>query len=120
MQKRGDRFEQRAAQWLVARRGMKLLARNFRCRTGEIDIVALDGEQLVFVEVRARMNPRFASAAASVDQRKQRRLVLSAHNFLQAHPKWANRPARFDVIAFEPPQSGVEPSVRWIRAAFTA
>lgn len=82
--------------------------------------MALDGEQLVFVEVRGRGNPRYAGAAASVDRRKQRRLLLAASAFLQRHPQWARRPCRFDVIAFEPRQSGPDPEPMWIRAAFTA
>jgi putative endonuclease len=99
---------------------MQVLARNFGGRFGEIDIVALDAGQLAFIEVRGRSNPRFAGAAASVDRRKQQRLLKTAQLFLQRHPALATLPCRFDVIAFEPPQSGAEPRMRWIRGAFTA
>jgi len=116
---KGQVFETRAASFLEGR-DMQLLARNFSAKTGEIDIIALDGNTLVFVEVRARSNPRFHGAGASVDRRKQLRLLRTAHFFLQGHPQLAERPCRFDVIAFEPPQSGTELEIRWIRSAFTA
>ena len=114
----GEEFEERAAQWLRAQR-MRLLARNFRTRLGEIDLVALDDGCLVFVEVRARHNPRFAGAAASVGRDKQQRIRRAALLFLQQRPELAHLPCRFDVIAFEPRQSAPGTALRWIRAAFT-
>jgi putative endonuclease len=115
----GDNYEQRACDWLAAR-GWQLLARNYRCKPGEIDIVAIDAGTLVFVEVRARQRGRYASAAASVDKRKQRRLLQAADHFLQCHRHWRQRPCRFDVVTFEPPQSGADIEPHWIRSAFTA
>lgn len=115
----GKLYETQAAD-LLAVNGLKLVARNFSQGPGEIDIVALDGEQLVFVEVRARSNRRFESAAGSVDARKQRRIIQTAAAFLQREPQFANLSCRFDVIAFEPPQSGGDRPVNWIRGAFTA
>jgi putative endonuclease len=115
----GENYETHAASWLQER-GMCLLARNFRARTGEIDLIAREGNQLVFIEVRARSNPAFCSAAGSVDARKQRRLVLTAQLFLQRHPDLAGLPCRFDVVAFEPRQSGGSLEIRWIPGAFTA
>lgn len=114
----GDGYETRAADWLC-QRGLTVLARNFRTRAGEIDIVARDGASLVFVEVRARSHPRFAGAAASVTRRKQRRIVRAAQSYLQRHPGLAALPCRFDVIAFEP---GSDPGAppRWLRGAFHA
>jgi putative endonuclease len=119
MKSSGDAYENQAAT-LLEERGLRLLARNFRGKTGEIDIIAQDGGQLVFVEVRARSNPLFASAAGSVDVRKQQRVIRTAQLFLQRYPQWASMPCRFDVIAFEPAQSGTRPRVRWLRGAFTA
>lgn len=116
----GARYEALAARWLQAR-GLVVIARNFRCRGGEIDLVARDGATVVFVEVRARSNPRYASAAASVDARKRGRLLRAAQCYLQRHPWAAACPCRFDVIAFEPRQSPPDNTgPRWIRAAFTA
>ncbi len=116
---RGDEFEQRAASWLLAQ-GLEIIARNYRCRCGEIDLIARDTGHLVFVEVRARSNARYASAAASVDLRKQRRLLRAAQLYLQRHPQLAHLPCRFDVIAFEPRQSFPDPRPQWIRGAFTS
>ena len=115
----GDDYEDQAVAWLL-QRGWQLLARNFRSRTGEIDIIAMDGEQLVFLEVRARRHPGFSGAAASVDWRKQQRLVKTAQGFLQRHPQLANQPCRFDVIAFETRQFETGLAINWIPAAFTA
>ena len=115
----GDEYEDRAAR-LLQNEGLTLLARNFRARPGEIDIIAREGNQLVFIEVRSRGNSRFESAAGSVDSRKRRRIIRAAQFYLQRQPQFAGLACRFDVVAFEPPQSGVEREVRWIRAAFTA
>lgn len=115
----GRTYEDRAAA-LISANGARVLERNFLTRTGEIDIVALDAGCLVFVEVRSRGNPRFCGAAASVDRRKRERLIRSARLYLQARPRWRDLPCRFDVIAFEPPQSEAAPAPRWIRGAFTA
>lgn len=116
---RGDHFEDQALRWL-REQGWRPIQRNARFRGGEIDLIALDGEQLVFIEVRARSNHRFPGAAASVDRRKQQRLLRAAAAFLQRHPQWAAYPCRFDVIAFEPRQSAAPAQPTWIRAAFTA
>jgi putative endonuclease len=115
----GNRFEDVAAE-LIIRQGLRILARNFSAKTGEIVFIALDNNSLVFVEVRARSNPYFLSAAASVDPRKQRRIIRTAQLYLQRNHQWSNLPCRFDVIAFEPPQSTLEETGHWIRSAFTA
>ena len=119
MKSLGDDYENRATT-LIEKSGLSVLERNFRGKTGEIDIIAIDGEQLVFIEVRARSNRYFTSAAGSVDRRKQQRLVRTAQLFLQRRSQWAGSACRFDVIAFDPPQSGSHPQIRWIRGAFTA
>jgi len=115
----GDEFETTAAT-MVCQQGLHILTRNFSAKTGEIDIIARDGGYLVFLEVRARSNPHFLSAAASVDRRKQLRIVRTAQVFLQRNKQWAHLPCRFDVIAFEPRQSNLKVPVQWIRSAFTA
>ena len=119
MRSKGDLCEKAAVE-LIRSCGLNVVARNFTARTGEIDIIALDSDCLVFLEVRGRSNPRFAGAAASVDRRKQQRLLRTAQVFLQTHPRWAKTRCRFDVIAFEPRQSGTDPGIQWIRGAFTA
>jgi putative endonuclease len=118
MKSLGDRYEDRAVE-LLTEQGVQIVQRNFRGKTGEIDIIARDMNTLVFLEVRARSNRFFSGAAGSVDWRKQQRIIRTAQLFLQRHPQWASMPSRFDVIAFEPPQSGTASRIRWIRSAFT-
>lgn len=113
---RGRAAEDRAADYLEAR-GLAILARNFRRRAGEIDIVAREGVTLVIVEVRARSRHAFGGAAASVGPRKQQRLIRAAQLLLAAHPEWRRMPARFDVIVEEGDGEGAR--MEWIRHAFT-
>ncbi len=119
MKSLGDYYEDQALS-LIARAGLRPLERNFRMQIGEIDLIAIDGTHLVFIEVRARSNDRFDGAAASVNSHKQKRIVKTAQLFLQQRPNLINMPCRFDVIAFEPPQSGIDTRIRWIRGAFNA
>jgi putative endonuclease len=92
--------------------------RNYRCRHGEIDLVMLDDDCLVFVEVRFRSPGAFVSAAASVDRRKQSRLVRTAEMFLATRPRFASCAARFDVVGVDAHATG-QPGVEWIRDAFS-
>jgi putative endonuclease len=98
--------------------GVHLLARNLRCRTGEIDLVARHGALLLFIEVRERRNPAYGGAAASVNRDKQARLIRAAHHFLprlvRRHFGGAAPACRFDVVAFD------AQGPRWIRDAFRA
>lgn len=110
---KGALMERRAARWLQ-RRGLRPLRRNYRCRFGEIDLLALDGATLVFVEIRYRKSDRFGDAAASVDRRKRCRLIAAARHYLMSNPQHAERDCRFDVVAL----SARTP--RWIRGAFDA
>jgi putative endonuclease len=115
----GDYYEEQAVQLLCAS-GLCILTRNFARKTGEIDIIAKEGNCLVFLEVRVRSHSGYAGAAASIDRRKQQRIIRTAHLYLRDHPKWRQSPCRFDVIAFEPRQSAPDLSANWIRSAFTA
>ena len=113
----GQQAEALAADWLSAQ-GLRILARNARCRGGEIDLIGLEGDTLVFVEVRLRSNPRFGSAADSITASKRARIVLAARHWLatagRAH---AARPCRFDVLLFDRLDT---PAPQWLRAAFAA
>jgi putative endonuclease len=97
---------------------MQCVARNHRCRGGELDLVMLADELLVFVEVRYRRGARFGSAAESVDARKQQRVIHAAEDFLMRYPQFANHPCRFDVIALY--GDGSSPACDWIAGAFSA
>ena len=112
----GSRWEKLALEHLVAQ-GLKPISANFRCRLGEIDLVMLDRNCVVFVEVRYRRANRFANAAASVDMRKQRKLIRSAAVFLARHPQYGNHATRFDVVAFDRACDG-ECRLQWLRDAF--
>jgi putative endonuclease len=96
--------------------GLTEITRNFRCRMGEIDLVMQDGDCLVFTEVRFRNQNRYASAAGSVDQHKQRKIIRTAAAFLGRYPKYGGCAVRFDVVGLD--QSGDQTSLRWIRDAF--
>lgn len=109
----GAEAEARAAEYLV-RQGLKVIGRNFRCRLGEIDLIARDGETLVFVEVRSRRNAGYGGALASVDGRKQQRLIAAAQYYLARQAYLP--PCRFDVVALE----GAAQVVHWVRNAFEA
>jgi putative endonuclease len=81
-------------------RGYAILARRYRTRHGEIDIVAQEGNTLVFVEVKARATAEFGTAAEAVTIFKRRRLTAMAADYL-ARAQWTNRPCRFDVVAID-------------------
>ena len=111
-QRAGGEAEEVAERFLV-RRGLEVIARNYRTRLGEIDLVARDGATLVFVEVRMRSasGARFGGAAASVDFRKRSRIASAARQFLA---RLAHEPAcRFDVVTLDG-----DGAIEWHRAAF--
>jgi len=114
----GQDWEDRAAAF-VEQQGLTILDRGYRCRLGELDIVASDGSCLVVIEVRARRRDRHGTALDSVDASKQKRIVLATRHFLMHHPHWQCQPIRFDVISFDAIESGT-PTRRWVRNAFAA
>ena len=114
---RGDAVETAALAFLQ-RHGLRLLARNAQARGGELDLVMLDGDAVVFVEVRYRASDDFGGAAASVTPAKQRRLVRAATRYLASHPSLAALPCRFDVVGAEGDADA--PTLTWLRAAFDA
>ncbi len=113
----GRRAEDLAAAWL-ARCGARVVARNLHLRHAELDLVALDGDALCFVEVRARTGRGFASAFESVDARKQRRLARAAAEALARLPWPRHARVRFDVVAVDP--AADPPAIEWLRDAFHA
>ncbi|HEY4341266.1 MAG TPA: YraN family protein [Steroidobacteraceae bacterium] len=114
----GARAERIAADYLQGR-GLTILERNFTRRLGEIDPVARDGGVLVIAEVRTRSSDALGGAAASIDRRKQRRIIRAAAQPLQLHREYATLPVRFDVLIVAAPGSDA-PEVNWLRHAFEA
>ncbi|MHA6205213.1 YraN family protein [Dyella soli] len=117
MRAAGALFEQRACAELQ-RVGLKLLARNYTTRYGELDLVMLDGDTAVFVEVRHRIRSAHGSAVASVTAAKQAKLVRTATLWLAENPRHAHRPCRFDVVTYDGPDG--EARMDWLRGAFEA
>jgi putative endonuclease len=117
MRAAGAAFETRAGEAL-ARAGLKLLARNYTTRHGEIDLVMRDGDTVVFVEVRYRVRAGHGDAAASVTRNKRDKLIRTAQLWLAAHPRDAHRPCRFDVVSYDGPAQDAR--MHWLRNAFDA
>lgn len=78
--------------------GYKILAQNYSCKLGEIDIIARDGSVLVFIEVKTRSGTSYGSPAAAVNTRKQRQISRAAQCYLAEHNLF-DSPARFDVVS---------------------
>ena len=110
MNREGARAEDLCADLLRAA-GLRLLERNWRCRLGEIDLIAEEDGTLVFAEVRMRGPGLFGGAAESVTAAKRARLIAAAGLYLSRRPE---TPCRFDVFLVD----GVSSQVQWIRDAF--
>jgi putative endonuclease len=110
---------EREAEACLVQRGLKLIERNYRCRSGEIDLVMLDptahdAEVLAFVEVRLRGAGARSSGLESIDRGKQSRLISAARHYLMNHPEWERHPCRFDVVALSPENN----QLIWLTNAF--
>lgn len=114
MNSEGALAEEWAAHYLE-KHGLKLLERNYRGRFGEIDLIMQDGITLVFVEVRLRKNTDFGGAAASIDTRKQQRIIRTSQQYLS---NLVHTPAcRFDAVLLENARGK---NVQWLKNAFDA
>ncbi len=103
----------------LERRGYRVIERNWRCRLGEIDLIAIHGDVLVFVEVKARRSASFGVPAEAVDRRKSARLANLARAYISARPSLCRgRACRFDVVAVTFARSG-STTVEVIQDAFS-
>jgi putative endonuclease len=109
----GAAAEQLAATYLQSQ-GLKLLASNYRCRFGEIDLIMRDGKETVFVEVRLRSHTAFGGAAASITAAKQQKLTRTAEHYLMEH---GAGPCRFDAVLLD---SLTTNNITWLKNAFEA
>lgn len=110
----GEIAEKIACEYLQKNQ-LKLVMRNYRCRTGEIDIIMRDREMIVFVEVRYRKNYDYGGAIMSIDTRKQTKICAAATHFLQFKQLNEQVPCRFDVVTIT--GHGLN-RVEWIKDAF--
>ncbi len=111
----GRKAEEYAACYLL-NKGYQILQRNFECRLGEIDIVAQEGEQIVFIEVRCRRSAKFGHPLETITLQKQRRLRNIAQFYLMVKNK--DVPARFDVVSVLLPAQGQHKVLEHIVDAF--
>jgi len=112
---KGRAGEDEAARFLEER-GLTIVARNVRAGGGELDLVALDGRRVVFVEVKWRRDASRGAPAEAVTPLKKRRLLSAARAWLAQNPAAGGRDVRFDVVAIE----GGTGTIDWIRGAFDA
>jgi putative endonuclease len=101
----------------LERAGLKLIARNYRCKAGELDLVMLEGHTLILVEVRLRSSEQYGGATGSITAKKQKRIINAARHLLTARADLRRYRARFDVIAMS---SLGAADVHWIKGAFTS
>jgi putative endonuclease len=114
----GARAEQFAFRYLLSR-GLRPVARNFRTRRGELDLVMRDGDCLAFIEIRCRGRNSFVDAGHTVDQRKQRKLISCARAFLARNPAYSDWTCRFDIVGVDRDSSD-RVRLQWLRDAFRA
>ncbi len=114
-----------AAMQFLQQQGFQLLAQNYHTPYGELDIVLLQQQLLVFAEVRLRKAGALVSAQHSVTPRKQQKIIQSAQYFLQQFAAYQHCDCRFDVMAIQPQRPAAvngrpEYQINWIQAAFYA
>lgn len=112
---KGKQSEDVAAQFL-RQKGLKIINKNVQTRFGEIDIVALDRNTIVFVEVRSVYGSRFGDPAESISFRKKKRILTSAMMYLKLNPDYQNLPVRFDFVGIRWTED--KPEIKWVRSAF--
>ncbi|HJM02146.1 MAG TPA: YraN family protein [Arenicellales bacterium] len=112
----GHHWSEDIAAEFLQRQGLELLVTNYRYRTGEIDLIMIDDQTLVFVEVKQRRDSQFGRPEESVGMAKQAKLRRTAASYLQRHDRSQSWPCRFDVVAIT--GSPHAPVCRWIQNAF--
>lgn len=117
MRSKGLHYEKLALAYLQ-KAGLKLIQKNFSSRAGEIDLIMVEKGTIVFVEVRYRQRCQYGSALESVDQRKQKKIILCAKQFLSQHQHW-DKPCRFDIVAIsEAGADHKDNNIQWLQSAF--
>lgn len=114
---KGKAAERTACRYLK-QQGLQIIATNYRTPQGEIDIIARDRGQYVFVEVRLRSASSYCSASESITSNKQRRIVLAATHYLQQNGLWENAPCRFDAVCLDQHTGDRDYRLKWLTNAF--
>ena len=114
---RGKWAEQIALDYLVQEK-LKLLSRNFHSSRGEIDLIMLDSDTIVFIEVRYRVNNNYLHALETINEKKCSRIIKTSRYYLQANHWTSKSPCRFDVLTVTGESD--KPEIVWIKNAFQA
>lgn len=115
-QQKGAQAEQ-LAQRFLEQHGLQLIAKNFRCKQGEVDLIMQDQDTVVFVEVRHRVRKDFGSAADSITVSKQAKVIKAATLFMMQKNWYQHKTVRFDVVTLQ--GALIEsPQLNWIKQAF--
>lgn len=109
-------YWEKAAESYLRTQGLRLLQRNFSSRFGEIDLVMMDGQTVVFVEVKYRKSNQHGSGADAVTFHKQEKISRTAAWYLAKNPHRADSVCRFDVVSIDPEKS--DHGIDWIKSAF--
>ncbi|WP_029408036.1 YraN family protein [Thiomicrorhabdus sp. Milos-T2] len=109
----GHQKEQQAKAWL-SQKDINIIAENYLCKGGEIDLIGVKHQQLFFFEVKYRKQTSYGHPAETVTAKKQQRIILCAQNFLLKHPQYQDFSMQFDVITF----TGKDKTPEWIENAF--
>ena len=120
----GDASENLAEHYLITQ-GLRVISRNFRYKTGEIDLIMEDDQHLIFVEVRYRKNKLFGSGSETIGVKKQQRLIQTARYYLQKYNLTESRACRFDVVSISGELTAAlkasdKCDIQWLPNAFTA
>jgi putative endonuclease len=115
----GKEAEALACAFLTSHGGAVLM-RKFRCRAGDLDIVAQHGKVLAVIEVRQRMHSLIADSVASVSPRKRARIIAATKYLLRIRPEFGRFPVRFDVVALDKTAPQDPSRIEWIQGAFEA
>ncbi|MBN9231803.1 MAG: YraN family protein [Legionella sp.] len=105
---------ERQALGYLQRQGLKLVTQNYHCRLGEIDLIMLDKNYLVFIEVRARKSSNYGGGLTSVTSIKQKKILKTAQYYLLNHADANKHALRFDVLSMD----GLQQQIHWIKDAF--
>lgn len=104
------------AQSYLIQQGLQLLAQNYQCRKGEIDLIMQEQDCIIFIEVRYRRNTAFGNSSESISLAKRHKIIATARYYLQQYQLYEKVPCRFDVIAIV--EQNNEMQIEWIKHAF--